>query len=128
MKSGLRSLSKLTPLPTLNAGGLDSGRTIVVPNTFKEAMKLPEADKWREATKMEFYSLLMLGIFERIPLSKSLPGQICSALGGYSSLHPTGCVEDASLLFKVGVKFLGLTVVEPTLLSVDFRVFGCYLP
>ena len=108
-------------------GGLDSDRTIIAPNTYKEAMELPEADRWREGTKMEFDSLLTLGVFEKIPLSKVPPGANCSALGGYSSLNPTGCLEDASL-YKVGVKFLGLTVVEPTLLCVDFRVFGCYLP
>ena len=38
-------------------GRRDSDRTIVVPNTYKEAMELPEADRWREATKMEFDSL-----------------------------------------------------------------------
>ena len=108
-------------------GRLDSDRTIVVPNTYKEAMELPEADRWREATKMEFDSLLTLGVFERIPLSKVPPGAKLLGTRWYSSLNPTGCLKDASL-YKVGVKFLGLTAVEPTLLSVDFRVFGCYLP
>ena len=55
-------------------GRLDSDRTIVVPNTYKEAMELPEDDRWREATKMEFGNLLTLGVFERIPLSKVPPG------------------------------------------------------
>ena len=43
-------------------------------NTYKEAMELPEDDRWREATKMEFGNLLTLGVFERIPLSKVPPG------------------------------------------------------
>ena len=90
-------------------------------------MELPEADKWREATQMKFDSLLTLGVFERIPLSKVPPGAKLLGTRWVFKLNPTGCSKDASL-YKVGVKFLGLTVVEPTLLSVDLRIIRCYLP
>ena len=71
-------------------GRLDSDRTIVVPNTYKEAMKLPEADSWREATKMEFDSLLTLGVFERTPLSKVPPGTKLLGTTWVFKLKPTG--------------------------------------
>ena len=71
-------------------GRLDSDRTIVVPNTYKEAMELPEADRWREATKMEFDSLLTLGVFERIPLSKVPPGAKLLGTRWVFKLKPNG--------------------------------------
>lgn len=44
-------------------------QTRVIPNTFKEAMGLPEAQQWKDASEKEIKSLQDLNVYKLVPLS-----------------------------------------------------------
>lgn len=102
---------------------MHSNRKAVVPDASKEAMEVPEVDKWRDFTKLVFNSLVTLGVFERIPSLKVPPGAIVLSTRWVFEHESNDLFKDASI-YKDGVKFLGSAMVEPTLVSAGHGAFG----
>lgn len=50
-------------------------KVLIVPNTFKEAMALPEAARWKAASDKEMESLRAHKVYELVPITSIPPGQ-----------------------------------------------------
>ena len=86
---------------TVSAGNHSRGRNkLKAPNTFKEAMSLPQAARWKAATEKEIASLKKHDVYELVPASSVPAGQKVIGSRWVNKIKADG-------LFKIRLVVLG---------------------
>ena len=93
-----------------------------VPNNFQEAMKMPDADLWREAAEKEIKSLQDLNFYKLVPRSTVPPGQ--TVIGTKWIFKVKIKRTRRAWLHKADTRYVGKTTAARSLQSADRRVCG----